>query len=149
MQVVRGGAKRKWSPDDDLILAKLYPTTDINVLEEILDRSGNCIRQRAAIKEIPKCKIFFAKTQSENGKGRYRGLPAKPKPPPRKKRVPAVRLSTASLKMIAGMESNVNALNAACHFQLSNITKAMIERIKTVKGQEINFDFLTIRKVWE
>ncbi len=136
------GPKKRWSQDDDLILEKLYATTDISVLEEILDRSGNCIRQRAAIKEIPKCKKFFSKTQSENGKGRYRGLPAKPKTPPREKKIPVVRLSKESLNLIADMKKNVLALNNAGQNVLANLTSMVIERIK---ARDINLDFLTIR----
>ncbi len=136
------GPKKRWSPDDDLILEKLYATTDISVLEEILDRSGNCIRQRAAIKEIPKCKKFFSKTQSENGKGRYRGLPAKPKTPPREKKIPVVRLSKESLNLIADMKKKIEVLNAFGLIELANLTSMVIERIK---AQELNLDFLTVR----
>ncbi len=136
------GPKKRWSQDDDLILEKLYATTDISVLEEILDRSGNCIRQRAAIKEIPKCKIFFSKIQSENGKGRYRGIPAKPKKPPREKKVPAVKLSKESLNLIADMRKNMESLITAGQNELAKLTGVIIERIK---ARDINLDFLTIR----
>ncbi len=62
------GKKRPWTPDDDLVMERLYPTTKAQVLVEILDRSDRSIRVRASFLKLPKCKIFRSNQQSENGK---------------------------------------------------------------------------------
>ena len=137
------GVKKRWTPDEDIIMEILYPTTKLSDLELILGRSSTSIRMRAYIMQIPKCKVFFANQQSENAKGRYKGCPPKPPKPVTKRAVPIIRVSKESQQMVAAMEWNIKALDSAGQFILANLTAAIIERIKGCK--EINLDFLTVQ----